>query len=434
MEKLLHYTWQHKLYPLATLTTTHGETVEIIDPGLHNTNAGPDFFNAKLKIGNTLWVGNVEIHDRSSDWFRHHHETDSAYNNVILHVAETIDTEVTTQDGRTLPQLSLSVPAKVQQNYEELLSEEKYPPCYRVIPSVNTLLVHSWLSALVTERLENKTERIHRIISASAGDWERACFVTLARNFGFGVNSDTFEQWALQFPLSAAGKHRDNLFQLEALFFGQAGLLDTATMNEKQRQAVATDDYFQKLQKEYAFLAHKFSLQPIDGKLWRFLRLRPQNFPHIRIAQLIDLYYRGTASFSKLLEAETPEQMRACLSASAGGYWETHYRFGVETERETKHLQAASIDLLLINTLAPLLFAYGRHRMDEELCERAFHLLESLKPEQNFIIRSWRLAGLKVETAADSQALIELRRNYCDPKDCLRCRFGYEYLKKTDEK
>ncbi len=423
MEKLLHYAWRHRLYPVAPLVTTDGQPVEVIDPGLPNHDAGPDFFNAKVNIGGTLWVGNVEIHLHSSDWRRHGHASDSAYDNVVLHVVADADAEVATAAGRLLPQLVLPLPASLSEGYEELLSAERYPPCYRIVPQIDKMVVHGWLNALAAERLEEKAARIRTLVGATTADWEYVCFCTLARNFGFGVNGDAFEEWARHVDLSQVGKHRDSLFQVEAYFFGQAGLLD--------KLPDEADEYPRRLREEYDFLSRKFGLESMSPARWRFLRLRPQNFPHVRLAQLARLYHEGRAEFARLLEAESVSDLHACLSASVSPYWETHYAFGHESPRSTKTLRAASLDLLVINTVVPLLFAYGRWRHDDRLCERAFGLLEQLKPENNHIIRAWREAGVEARCAADSQALVHLRRNYCDRKDCLRCRFGYEYLKSS---
>ena len=430
MEQLLHYVWKHKMFPLRELTTTDGRTVEVIDPGLHNRNAGPDFFNAKVKVGGTLWVGNVEIHDRSSDWYAHGHDHDSAYDNTVLHVASVIDRDVVTTTGQQVPQLQLDVPPVVQQHYEELIRTDKYPPCYQIIPDLSTLMIHSWMAALQTERLERKTEDIRRRADRCNGSWEDAYFVTLARNYGFGINGDAFEQWAYHVPLPAVGKHRDDLLQVEAIFMGQAGLLNLDTVPQHYREQALNEGYFAKLRNEYQYLAHKFSLEPMDAKLWRFLRLRPQNFPHIRISQLANLYYERKANLSKLIECETIGQLQDMMLTHVTPYWETHYTFGSESAQNGKNLSPFSINLLMINTAIPMLFAYGRHKKKEVLCDRAFDFLEQLKPENNHIIRMWREVGLPVKTAGDSQALIQLKKEYCDKKDCLRCRFGYEYLKR----
>lgn len=429
MEQLLHYVWKHKLFPLTELSTTQGRRVEVIDPGLHNSNAGPDFFNAKVKINGMLWVGNIEIHDKASDWVLHGHDKDERYDNVILHVCGCVDAEVMNSKGEYLTQMVLSVPDSVINNYKELLSVDQYPPCYQIIPSLARLTVHAWMSALQTERLSQKTEAIEERVKICNGDWENAYFVTLARNFGFGINGDAFEEWALHIPLHAVDHHRDDLFQIEAIFMGQAGLLELDTIPERYQKDALNDGYFAKLRKEYQYLAHKFGLKPMDYKLWRFLRLRPQNFPHIRISQLAYLYHQRRASLSQLLETYSVKDAKEVLATAVTPYWETHYTFGSTSVRNDKNLSPFSLDLLCINTVVPILFAYGRHRGEEKYCDRAFDFLEQLKPENNYIIRLWQQCGLVVENAGDSQALIQLKKEYCDKKECLRCRFGYEYLK-----
>lgn len=424
MEKLLHYCWKHRIFPLRELHTTDGRRVEMIDTGLHNRNAGPDFFNAKVRIDGTLWVGNVEIHDRSSDWYAHGHDHDAAYDNVVLHVAEVIDVEVRTSEGRVLPQLQLDVPEDVREHYNELVTTDEYPPCYRIIPDLSRLTVHSWMSALQVERLEQKTNDITKRVRQANGSWEAGYFATLARNFGFGINGDAFEQWAQHIPLQAVDHHRDDLFQVEAIFMGQAGLLGEVGNG-------SADDYFHRLQKEYKYLTHKFSMQPMDMKMWRFLRLRPQNFPYIRIAQLAHLHYSRKAGLSQMLECKTIKELRELFITTTTPYWESHYIFGSECVRKTKQLSKHSLDLLILNTAIPVFFAYGRHHSREELCDRAFDLLEQLRAEDNHIVRMWKQCGLEVQTAGDSQALIQLKKAYCDRKDCLRCRIGYEYLKRV---
>jgi len=345
MELLLHYTWQHRLFPSDILRAESGRRIDVIDPGLHNLHDGPDFFNAKIKIGDTLWVGNVEIHDRSSDWYRHGHDSDERYNNTILHVATIIDREVRTQKGDVVEQVQLSVPTDVLRNYTALLNEEHYPPCYRVIPKLPALTQHAWLSALTVERLEAKTERILKYLEQTEGDWERTFFVALARNFGFSTNAEAFEEWALSFPLSAVGKHRDDRFQVEAIFFGQAGFLADEFVAAEQR-----DDYFKKLQKEYRFLAHKFSLKPMDWHRWRFMRVRPPAFPTVRLSQLAELYWEQRVDFSQLIGTADFDALRALLRVGPTPYWETHFAFGREAageaEKKARQLSAQSLDLL----------------------------------------------------------------------------------------
>ena len=430
MEQLLHYVWRHKMFPLQEMHTTDGKLVEVIDPGLHNRNAGPDFFNAKVKIDGTLWVGNVEIHDRSHDWYVHGHDHDSAYNNVVLHVAGVVDDNVITSDGKFLPQLQLDVPKEINDHYKELLETDQYPPCYKIIPDLTKLTIHSWMSALQTERLEQKTEAIKARVDRNNGSWENGYFTTLARNYGFGINGDAFEMWANTLPLKAVDHHRDDVFQIEAIFMGQAGLLELNTIPSQYQRDALNEGYFAKLRNEYQYLAHKFSMKPMDATMWRFLRLRPQNFPHIRISQLANLYYSRRAGLSSLVECTTIEQLKAVLATSVTPYWETHYTFGSTSCRNDKNLSPASLNLLMINTAIPMLFAYGKHKSDEALCDRAFDLLEQLKAENNYITRLWQQCGLIAQNAGDSQALIQLKKEYCDKKDCLRCRIGFEYLKR----
>ena len=403
MERLLHYVWKHKILPLKPLTTSEGVTVEVIDPGLHNHDQGPDFFNAKIRLDGTVWAGNVEVHLRSSDWYRHGHESDPAYNSVVLHVVGEVDTEVVTQAGKTLPQVRLDIPEGIRQSYEELCRTEDYPRCHRIISSIPSIKVHPWMDALLVERLKERSEKVAERAERTGGDWERATFVTLSRSFGFGLNGDAFERWAMRIPLSAAGKHRDDLFQIEALFLGMAGLIDDVEAQRSSQEVLL-------LRQEYAFLKHKFSLgDAMERADWRFLRTRPSNFPSARILQIAELYHSGRAQMSSLLGAKSVEELQTCLAV--------------------KGMTAASRRLLIINTVVPLLFAYGRHTSNEDICQRAIRLLETLPAENNYILRQWQECGLKVSTAADSQALIQLKRQYCDRIDCLRCRFGYEYLK-----
>lgn len=429
MEKLLHYVWKHKMFPLRPLVTTGGLPVEVIDPGLPNRDAGPDFFNAKVRIGGTVWVGNIEIHGKAADWYVHGHDKDKAYDNVVLHVAACPGADITTSSGRTVPQMLLDVPQDVSRNYAALLFEDIYPPCHAVIPALSRITVHSWMSRLQAERLEQKTEAIMRRAAECGGDWESALFVTMARNYGFGVNGDAFETWAMNVPLQGAAHHRDDLFQIEAIFMGQAGLLEPEAVPERYREEAGRDGYLSRLRGEYRYLARKFGMKPMDYSLWKFLRLRPQNFPHIRISQLAGLYHSRRSDLSRLAECTSAELVKDMLRTRVTPYWETHYTFGSTSCKTHKALSDASLNLLVINTAVPMLFAYGRHRHDEALCTRATDMLTQLRAENNHIVRLWQQCGLEAETAADSQALIQLKREYCDKKECLRCRIGFEFLK-----
>ena len=421
MEQLLHYVWKHKIFPLKELKTTTGQQVEVIDTGLANTDAGPGFFNAKLKLDGVLWIGNIEIHERSSDWFKHGHHADTGYNSVILHIASEIDTEISRSNGERIPQIQLICPEAVRTNYKELLETDSYPPCYRIIPSLSPFTAHSWMSALQMERFEQKATLLNERLKRCQGNWEDAFFITLARNFGFGLNGDAFETWAHQLPFRAVDKHRNDLFQIEAIFFGQAGILEDSD----------GDGYYLRLKKEYTYLQHKFGLIPMDASLWRFLRLRPANFPHIRIAQLACLYHRAYGLLSRIMETETLQGVRDILKGGTSEYWLTHYTFGGSSPSRPKTLSNTSLDLLIINTVVTFLYAYGLHKGNRVLCARAGSFLEELKAENNYITRMWEQCGMKASNAADSQALIQLKKEYCDKKKCLYCRIGYEYLKRS---
>lgn len=420
MEQLLHYVWKHKIFPLKELKTTTGQQVEVIDTGLANTDAGPDFFNAKLKLDGVLWIGNIEIHERSSDWFKHGHHADAGYNSVILHIASEIDTEISRSNGERIPQIQLICPEAVRTNYKELLETDSYPPCYRIIPSLPPFTAHSWMTALQMERFEQKATLLNERLKRCQGNWEDAFFITLARNFGFGLNGDAFETWAHRLPFRAVDKHRNDLFQIEAIFFGQAGILEDSD----------GDGYYLRLKKEYTYLQHKFGLIPMDASLWRFLRLRPANFPHIRIAQLACLYHRAYGLLSRIMETETLQGVRDILKGGTSEYWLTHYTFGGSSPSRPKALSNTSLDLLIINTVVTFLYAYGLHKGNRVLCARAGSFLEELKAENNYITRMWEQCGMKASNAADSQALIQLKKEYCDKKKCLYCRIGYEYLKR----
>ncbi len=431
MEKLFHYAWKHRLFPLTQLRTTDGKDVEVVDIGLSNHDAGPDFFNAKIRLDGQVWVGNVELHLKASQWVQHGHDTDKAYNNVILHVVAAADCdEVRNEQGQRIPQVVIPLPESITSNYAQLLREDRYPRCYRLIPHISPSVLHDWLATLYWERLERKANDILSRLKRCNGAWEEVCFQTLARSFGFSLNADAFEQWAKSIPLNSVAHHRDDLFQVEAIFFGQAGLLDSAQMRPKQRAALQDDVYFQHLAAEYRFLAHKFTLMPIAAQQWRFLRLRPQSFPTIRLAQLAQLYCNNTAGMSQLVACTTVRDVEHALATQVSPYWQTHYCFGEEASTpHTKGLTQESVKVIIINTIVPLLYAYGMFRQDKCLKERAFRLIEQLPAEKNNIIRLWRECSLAVSSAQDSQALIQLKKEYCDRKDCLRCRIGYHYLK-----
>ena len=425
MEQLLHYCWKHKIFPLHQLTTTDGKEIEVLNPGLHNTDAGPDFLDAKIKIDGVVWVGNVEIHMRTSDWFRHHHENNPAYQNIILHVVCEADDELRYPNGKAIPQLQMNIPDYIRRNYNQLLRGDVTPACARIVNNLSRLQIHSWLSALQVERMEMRAQQITERRQQLEGNWEDTFFVTIARSFGFGKNGDAFEHWAQSIPMSAVGKHKDNLLQVEAIFFGQAGLLETS---------LEGNEYYTRLRNEYRYLKHKFGFSPINPAEWKFLRLRPQNFPHIRIAQLAMMYYQQRINLSRILNAQRVEDIMQLFDTHVSEYWKTHYTFdSPSTLPREKHLSNASRQSLIINAVAPILFCYGRYKANEALAEKGITLLEQIPAENNFIIRNWTEAGIRPENAADTQALIQLYRNYCTRRDCLRCRFGYEYIRHTPQ-
>lgn len=431
MEDLVRYVWKHRLFPLTPLLTTDGQEVEVIHPGMENRSDGPDFFNAKVKIAGTLWVGNVEIHGKASDWLLHGHDTNKRYDSVVLHVAGMVDREIVRTDGTPIPQLELKVPEHIINNYAELRKTDHYPPCYRVIPELGNIVIHSFLSSLLYERLDMRSTQIAQRYEAHDKNWDDALFSTIARNFGFGTNGDAFDDWARRMPFRAVDKHADNLQQIEALFFGQAGLLEEDSVPTYYKEALASDGYFQTLRREYAFLAHKFDLRPMDYTTWRLLGMRPANFPHVRLAQLAMLYHERRISVSKLLAATDKSSLTELLRVGTSPYWDTHYTFASTPSAPTKkRVTDNAVTLLLINSVAPFYYSYGRRKDSEQHCEQAVALLEQLKAENNYIIRGWIDCGLIVKHAADSQALIQLKKQYCDRRDCLRCRIGYEYLKK----
>lgn len=419
-ESVLHYVWQYKLFPLHGLKTTNGEPVEVVDTGRYNTDAGPDFFNAKIKIGDTLWAGNVEIHTTASDWLRHNHHKDKAYDSVILHVVGKADANMARTDDSEMYHLILPVPENVEKNYDELMRATKWVACADKISTVPAIFIQSWKNALLTERLEQKAQKIKELLRDSNQHWEEAFYIVLARNFGFGINGQPFELLAKSLSLNVLGKHKDNLLQIEAMLYGQAGLLPDAPQ----------DDYTAQLICEYTFLKSKYNLQKsLDASQWKMSRLRPSNFPQVRIAQFAALIYSSSKLFSKILEKENIADLRDLFNTETSAYWKTHYTFsGEENQSRAKKLGTQSIDTVLINTVIPFIFSYGEAKDKQDLKDRALSLLEGIKPEQNRIVDGWGALGLTSKSAYDSQALLQLKKQYCDEKKCLRCRIGHKVL------
>jgi len=418
-ETLLQYIWQNKLFAVHNLQTTNGETIEVIDFGRRNTDAGPDFFNAKLKIGNKMWAGNVEIHLRSSDWLRHKHDKDEAYNSVILHVVKEADTDIFRATGEKIPQLVLPISAGILEKYENLIDKNKKIPCAKEFSQIPEIFIHSWLNALLLERLHSKTEHIASLLEKNKNNWEEAFYIILLRNFGFGINGEPFERLAQSLSLTYLQKHKNNLFQIEAMFFGQAGLLENG------------DEYAGKLKSEYNFLRTKFALTPLENAGWKLLRLRPVNFPQLRIAQFAALIHNSSKLFSKIIENPDYEYVFKLFEVEPSEYWDTHYTFRHASPKRSKKMGENAINTLLINTIVPFLFFYGKKNNNESLQESALKLLEKIPPETNRITKEWAETGIKPQNAFDTQALIELQKNYCDKKDCLRCRICHKVLRKS---
>ena len=418
MERMLHYIWKHRLFSDIDFITTEGEPVFVIDAGIPNTDAGPDFFNAKVRIGNTVWVGNIEIHNRSSDWFQHRHQQDKLYDTVILHVIRRYDADIFRTNGEPIPQAILPVPENIEKNIEWLLLRDTPVSCAERLSSVSSLHLSGWLNALLAERLGRKTDDILVRLKKNFKDWNEVFYMTLTRNFGFGVNSDAFELLAGSLPYKCILKHRNNPAQIEALFLGQAGLLDEEN----------DDPYYLLLRREYEFLCKKYRLRPVNSFLFKKLRTRPVNFPHVRLAQLAAVWVRHDLLFSKILETEQIKTMRAFFNIEPSEYWSTHYRFGMVSDVKKKSIGKNATDIILINTVIPTLFAYGKYMNRPEYCERALRLLDEIKPEKNSIVALFQQFGLSAKSASDSQALIQLRREYCDRKKCLYCRIGFRVI------
>lgn len=414
-ELLLHYIWQRKAFLAFPQTTTDGRRVEVIDSGVHNSDSGPDFLNAKIRIGGVVWVGNVEIHILASDWYRHHHDTDSAYDNIILHVCRRSDKQAVNSKGQVLAQCELQYSLDEQQ-LERLLID-RLSLCSDRLAIDQSLFSEDWRHKLIADRMQRKAEAIGRLLQRTHGNWEEAFYQTLAHNFGFHTNGLPFELLAQSLPLSFLLKHRDNLFQMEAMLFGQSGLL-----NEK----TATDEYSLALLREYSFLKAKFSLTPLEGSMWRMARMRPASFPHLRIAQAAALLHRAEFLFSQIIEETDLQKLRNMLRVTPSEYWRTHYRFGLESPAYASKLGESAADLLIINTVVPYKYAYSKSVNSQYGQSEAFVLLDSIPAEKNNIISRWRMLGFNIKSATDSQTFIHLYQNYCLQNRCFSCDIGWQ--------
>ncbi len=401
-----------------------GERVRVIDPGVLNKDAGPDFFNAKVKIDGKTWAGNIEIHMKASDWHRHGHDSDPAYDNVILHVVAHSDTTITRQDGSVIPQLKVTLPENFYRTFAYLTSTSPEIRCAGRLNNIGSLKRSDWLETLSIERLQQKSARIEETLRRLNGDWNGACFITLARGLGFGLNSIPFEMLAASINLNHLRRHSDNLLQMEAIFFGQAGLLDPMTNTSDRR--------YQLMCREYQFLARKYAMRPIARSLWKFARTRPQNLPYRRIALLAKAMSETPDLLNRILTAGgDDDRLRPIFRWQVDPYWSRRLTFGGDgqTDANPPSLSDSSINILLINVVAPILYTYALLHCDHEMKEAATNLLLSLPPEKNTIVREWQRLGFRPQDSSASQALIHLKKEYCDKHDCIRCRFGQQLLK-----
>lgn len=429
MELLYHYLWKHCMAG-RRLTCCDGRPIEIVHPGILNTDSGPDFSGARLVIDGVNWTGNVEIHVKASDWFRHGHDADTAYSNVILHVVAVDDARIPRPGSYDnppdeIPQTVIALPQDFCITYSRLKEELNAVRCSDMIEELPHLVIEDWLESLAIERLQFKARRILDYYKLTNSDLEQSTFIAFSRALGFGLNGLPFELLAKSVPLNFMYRHADNLMQIEAMLFGQAGLLN-ASQN-------LFDNYYQNLCREYIFLSTKYSLRPIRADLWKFARTRPWNFPHRRIALLATALHNGIRFASSILDTNgSLDALHQLFSLSLDGYWADHGDFNTASPNPEAHqsLSDASIRLLIINVAAPFFMAYGHITGDYDLAEQGADLLSSLPPEKNSIISNWESAGLKARNALRSQALIHLRKEYCDRGRCLDCRFGHCLLRR----
>ena len=421
-EDLLHFIWKYKLLKPVDFCTTSNVSLQINKYCEQNIHAGPDFTDARVKIGNTEWAGTIEIHKKSSDWFLHNHHTDKAYDNVILHVVYEHDKEIHNSKQQQIPcfELKQFLMNDVLHRYENLYQNKQEIPCGSLFNEVPEIIREPCLERMLVDRLEAKTNFIEELFTFTKNNWDETFYLLLCKNFGFHVNSDAFLQVGKSIPLNILLKHTNSLEQVEALLLGQSGLL-----NESFK-----DDYAQTIYKEYTYLKHKYNLKPIPHTL-KFLRLRPKNFPTIRLAQLANFILKYQHTFSKIVEANSIKDVKKLFVTSVSDYWKTHYTFDEQSIFEEKNLGQSSIENILINTVCPLLFFYGKTKQDEDLVEKAVKWYYDLKPEKNNITKLFEAISFKPLQAAHSQALLQLNNNYCSKKKCLQCSMGVFILRKN---
>lgn len=421
-ENFLHFIWQYQYFQKQLLKTTQQEPVNILSPGFRQSDAGPDFSHARIIINDIEWHGPVEIHINSSDWYRHQHDHDATYDAVILHVVWKHDREVYHRDGSPIPVVELAglVDERLIGRYKHLLELPHEIPCGAYQRALQPLQVHAMLDVALAERLEQKSRKVEVLYTLQKADWEASTWQTLAANFGFKVNQEAMQRLAKALPWAVLKKHLDQPVQVEALLYGQAGLLPT----------VAPDAYTQSLIKEYQFLSHKYELRnkQLAPTSWKFMRMRPANFPTVRIAQLAALLCKLQRPFGLFRDMDSLQALEQQLKVAQSAYWQQHYQFGKKARQSVAGLGNASVHNIIINTVVPLLFTYGKRTDDTLVAEQAVHLLSQLPPEQNHIIEKWQAMAIKPEHGADSQAMIELYRSYCSPRRCLHCKIGAALL------
>jgi len=425
-EEFFQYIWENKLFTIENIKTTTGESLKIINVGKRNTDSGPDFFNAKIKIENTIWAGNIEIHKKSSDWIKHKHHTDNAYDNVVLHVVMENDIPIKRGDNSIIPTLTLKYPEHLQDNYQKLLNATTWIACQNQFHKINPVILQLGFNRLMIDRLENKTDDILDRLKQNNNDWNETFYQVLARMCGFKVNSIPFELLSKSLPLSVLAKHKNNLHQLEALLFGNSGLLNNQLIG---------DDYYLQLREEYSFLFKKYNLKGIESHLWKFMRLRPGNFPTIRISQLAAIIHKSSGLFSQIIEIKSIESLKELFKVQASDYWNSHYSFNKLSKRTSqKVLGESSINTLIINVVIPFLFVYGEKQNKHFLKNRALEFLEQLPPENNTIIKNWKKLGLEVCSSFESQALLQLKNYYCEKKKCLNCQIGVKLVSAQEDR
>ena len=420
-EEFLYYLWKFRLFD-NDIKTASGEEIRIISPGVRNFDSGPDFFNARISIGDTFWAGNVEIHIKSSEWHRHRHGADPAYDNIVLHVVYECDAFITRKNGEIIPVFEVKgcFDNSLQARYENILNSLSWVPCENMIGDVDRHYLNIWLERLVIERLERKAADVEKILRECNSDWEQTFFRLLAKCFGFTVNAIPFELLAKSLPIKYPAKHCDDLSQIEALLFGQAGFLNRS-FKEK---------YPERLKGEYNYLSKKYGLQMGDRFIWKFLRLRPSNFPTVRIAQLAGLIYKSPAMFTSIVESESLNMVVDLFDVNTSLYWDTHYRFDKESAVKPKKLGKEAISLFIINSVVPVLYYYGKVNDLKVYQDRSIDFLNGLKCEINAVIRRWQQHGVMCDSASQSQALLELKSEYCDNKRCLNCSIGNYLIRK----